>query len=162
MLQPPQKDTSPLAGTTREPSIPKDCKARSQPVTGRRHPPRLLIIEDEFLIALLIEEMSRDLGYRISGIAHDASAANKALLAKRNFDAVLLDVNLDGRSGPELADRLVKRGIPFAFVTGYGYVIEPRHETIPILEKPFSGAELRTFLEKLVGPALEGPVAQPA
>jgi len=122
-----------------------------------------LIIEDEFLIALLIEEMSRDLGYRVSGIAHDTAAAHKALLAKRNFDVVLLDVNLDGHSGPEIADRLVKRGIPFAFVTGYGYIIEPRHETVPILEKPFSLVELRAFLERLVGPAmLGGAIAQPA
>ncbi|HXZ47086.1 MAG TPA: response regulator [Pseudolabrys sp.] len=125
---------------------------------GRRHPPRILIIEDEFLIALLIEEISRDIGYRISGIAHNTAEA-RAALAKRNFDAVLLDINLDGRSDPEIADLLVKRGIPFGFVTGYEYVIEPRHETVPILEKPFTSGELRAFLEKLTGPAMVGASA---
>jgi hypothetical protein len=65
---------------------------------------------------------------------------------------VLLDINLDDQHETEAADFLLKTGIPFAFVTGYDYVIEPRHEKIPLLEKPFTTVQLNVLLEKLVGP----------
>ena len=73
-------------------------------------------------------------------------------LAKGNFDFVLLDIGMHGNQRPEIADRLVKKGIPFAFVTGYGYLIEPRHENIPVLEKPFTPIQLRRLLKSLIGP----------
>jgi DNA-binding response OmpR family regulator len=114
--------------------------------------PRILIIEDELLIALLIEEMIRNLGYRISGIVRTAAMARLAF-AKRNFDAVLLDVNLDDEYHPEIADILLETGTPFAFVTGYDYLLEPRHEKVSVLPKPFTPAQLRALLETLVGPA---------
>jgi CheY-like chemotaxis protein len=116
-----------------------------------RHAPRILIVEDELLIALMIEEMVRKLGYRVSAVAHTiAMAAGE--FAKRNYDAVLLDINIGGRFYAETADRLVKDGIPFAFVTGYDYLVDPRHEQIPIIQKPFVAAHLRAVLETLVGP----------
>jgi DNA-binding response OmpR family regulator len=113
-------------------------------------PPRILIIEDELLIALMIEEMCRQAGYRVSGVAHTVKMARNEL-AKRNFDAVLLDISMGGKRYPESADRLVAKGIPFAFVTGYDYLVEPRHEKIPVLQKPFSPVQLRDLLETLVG-----------
>jgi len=153
MLQQPQRASSTVVENVGNPLSQKASMAPAQPVAaGRSYAPRILIIEDEFLIALLIEEMSRHLGYRVSGIAHNVTAARMAL-KKRDFDAVLLDINLDGRAGPDIADLLAKMAIPFAFVTGYEYAIEPRHEAVPILEKPFSPSELRAFLERLVGPA---------
>jgi DNA-binding response OmpR family regulator len=112
--------------------------------------PRILVIEDELLIALLIEEMARATGYRVSGVAHTTAMARQEF-AKRNFDAVLLDINIGGRYHPEIADFLVNTGVPFAFVTGYDYLVEPRHETVPVLQKPFTPAELRALLEKVVG-----------
>jgi DNA-binding NtrC family response regulator len=130
--------------------------------SAQRHSPRILIIEDELLIALLIEEIVREIGYRVSGTAHTIVLARQEL-AKRNFDAVLLDVNFDGRPRPEIADLLVERATPFAFVTGYDYVLEPRHENIPILQKPFTSAQLRVLLRNLVGPeSSNGETAQSA
>ena len=55
--------------------------------------PRLLIVEDELLVALIIEEMTLDIGYRVSGVAHTVPLARKEF-AKRNFDVVLLDIGL--------------------------------------------------------------------
>ncbi len=113
--------------------------------------PRVLIVEDEFLIALMMEEMVREMGYEVSGIAHNIATARREF-AKKNFDAVLLDISVGGRRDPETADFLLKTGVPFAFVTGYDYLVEPRHEKIPVLQKPFLPAQIRTLLEQLVGP----------
>jgi DNA-binding response OmpR family regulator len=56
---------------------------------------RFLVIEDELLIALLLEETIREFGYRVSAVARTIPEARREF-AKRNFDAVLLDVNIDG------------------------------------------------------------------
>ena len=64
-------------------------------LTGIRHLTAFAgpaIIKDEVLIALMDAEMARDMGYRISGVAHDLAVTRKEL-AKRNFDAVLLDIS---------------------------------------------------------------------
>jgi DNA-binding response OmpR family regulator len=114
------------------------------------HRQRILVIEDDLLIALMIEEMVREAGYRVSGVAHTIAAARQEF-AKRNFDAVLFDIDIGRRSHPEVADFLLDTGVPFAFVTGYDYLVEPRHQTVPVLEKPFSPTQLHAILEKLVG-----------
>ena len=112
--------------------------------------PRILIVEDDLVIALMVEEIVRELGYIVSGIAGTIATA-RLQIAKRDFDAVLLDIDLGGEYHPETADILLETGVPFAFVTGYDYVLEPRHEGVPLLEKPFKTLQLRVVLEKLVG-----------
>ena len=97
-------------------------------------PPRILVIEDEPLIAQMIEEMLREAGYRVSGVAHTMAMARQEF-AKRNFDAVLFDLHIGGRYRPEIADFLLDTGVPFAFVTGYDYLVEPRHQTVPVLRE---------------------------
>jgi hypothetical protein len=47
-------------------------------------------------------------------------------------------------------------GVPFAFVTGYDYVVDPRHDNVPLLQKPFSSIQLRVLVEQLVGSARSG------
>ena len=121
---------------------------RSPPIAPDR--PRILVIEDDFLIAQMIEEMVREAHYRVSGVAHTMAMARQEF-AKRNFDAVLFDLEIGRRSHPEIADFLLDIGVPFAFVTGYDYLVEPRHQTVPVLEKPFTPVQLRALLEKLVG-----------
>jgi DNA-binding response OmpR family regulator len=133
-----------------------ELKSSATRSAGGAHPqarqaPRILIIEDELLIALMIEEMVRESGYRVSGVAHTIAMATREF-AKRNYDAVLLDINIGGRFHAETADQLVSYGIPFAFVTGYDYLVDPRHEQIPVLQKPFMPEHLSAMLETLVGP----------
>jgi len=125
--------------------------ARLQAAAVCERPPRILIIEDELLIALMIEEMVREIGYRVSGVAHTMAMAGQEV-AKHNYDAVLLDFNIGGRCHAKTADQLTGWGIPFAFVTGYDYLVDPRHEMVPVLQKPFAPAHLRALLEDLVGP----------
>ena len=125
-------------------------------------PPRILIIEDELLVALMIEEMCRGAGYRVSGVAHTFQLAQDEL-AKRNFDAVLLDISIVARCHPKTANYLRAKAIPFAFVTGYDYLIVPRHEKVHVLQKPFTPVQLRALLETLVGPgSLRGKSARAA
>ena len=118
---------------------------------SQTRPPRILIVEDDLVIALMIEEFVREFGYAVSSVAGTVAMA-RLQIAHRNFDAVLLDINLGGGYHLETADVLLEAGIPFAFVTGYDYVLEPRHEGVPLLEKPFGSFQLRLLLEKLVGP----------
>jgi CheY-like chemotaxis protein len=119
------------------------------PSASPSYAPRFLVIEDELLIALLLGETIREFGYRVSAVARTIPEARREF-AKRNFDAVLLDINIDGRYNLEIANWLLRENIPYAFVTGYDYLVEPRHEHIPVLPKPFSRAQLRTLLASLV------------
>ena len=133
---------------------------RSPPIASDG--PRILVIEDEPLIAQMIEEMLQEAGYRVSGVAHTMAMARQEFL-KSNFDAVLLDINIGGRYQPEIADFLQDRGVPFAFVSGYDYFIVPRHQMVPILQKPFTAVDLRALLEELVGSGSPtGEIAQTA
>src|SRR4029079_14416273 len=82
-------------------------------------PPRVLVVEDEYLIRMLLEDMLEELGY---GLAAAVGTINEATEHASNseFDVAVLDVNLDGREIYPVADILAKRGLPFVFVTGYG------------------------------------------
>lgn len=149
-----------LPPSTAPSTAPSVTSAAAAPLAASPHTPRILIIEDELLIALMIEEMLRELGYTVSGVAHTMALASREF-AKGNYDAVLLDINIGGRYHGETADHLAGCRIPFAFVTGYDYLVDPRHENVPVLQKPFAPAQLRILLEQLVGPAASpGALAQ--
>jgi len=128
---------------------------RFGPIPVIFQPARVLIVEGEIVIAKMMEEITRAMGFRVSGVAHTVRIA-RLELAKCNFDVVLLDTNLWGQSAPEAADLLIQRGVRFAFVTDDEYVVEPRHDKVPLLQKPFTPAELCLFLEELVAPSLLG------
>jgi CheY-like chemotaxis protein len=119
--------------------------------SSQYRPPRVLIVEDEFLIASLIEDMVTGLGYSVAGVAVTVAEALKEF-SELNFDVVLLDINLDGQRNPETANFLLERGIPFAFVSGYDTVINPHHAHVPMLHKPFTDEQLGAALAELVGP----------
>lgn len=114
-------------------------------------PPRVLIVEDEFLVAMLIDDMVRDLGYAVSAWAPDIQSARQEL-SKKNFDVVFLDISLDGERCLEIADALLEMAMPFAFVSGYQQTFEERHAPVPLLLKPFMPDQVRALLEQLVGP----------
>ena len=80
--------------------------------------PRLLIVEDSYLLILTLENMCEDLGWQIVGPASRLDEAME-MARTRTSDAALLDVNLDGEMSWGVADVLKARGIPFAFSTGY-------------------------------------------
>lgn len=113
--------------------------------------PRILVVEDEYLIRMLLEDMLADLGYDIAG-AVGTLAEGCDLAEKAEIDGAILDVNLDGKEIYPVADILAKRGLPFIFVSGYGEgsLAEPYRDR-PSLQKPFQADQLKTAMEKLVG-----------
>ena len=115
--------------------------------------PRVLIIENDFLIAEMIHDMVRELGYTVTRTVHRLPSALKEL-SKENFDGALVNIGIDEQKhGVELADILTEMRVPFGFVTGYGHSLAERHAHVPLLQKPFTAYQLRDLLEKLVGPA---------
>jgi CheY-like chemotaxis protein len=107
---------------------------------------RILLVEDEFLIRMLLEDMLEELGYAVAGVAGRLDEATE--LAKSGaFELAILDVNLDGEDVFPVADILASRGVPFVFVTGYGGrgVPEP-YCSRPTLQKPFQIDDLRKTL----------------
>jgi len=115
--------------------------------------PRVLIIENDFLIAEMINDMVRDLGYTVTRTVHRLPSALKEL-SKENFDGALVNIGIDEQKhGVEIADILTEMGVPFGFVTGYGHALAERHAHVPLLQKPFNAEQLRALLQTIVGPA---------
>lgn len=112
--------------------------------------PRILVVEDEYLIRMLLEDMLIDLGYEIVGAVGTIAEASD-LAAKAEFDLAILDVNVDGKEIYPVAAILASRGVPFVFVSGYGEgsLADP-FRTRPSLQKPFQAEQLKTTLEALL------------
>jgi CheY-like chemotaxis protein len=106
----------------------------------------ILVVEDEEMIASVIEEMLLDLGCHQIWLAGNAKDA-QAVLAQHRPHAVILDVNLGGDSGYQLAQSLVDAKIPFIFATGYGrHGLPEQWLTRPIVQKPFKMETLQAVL----------------
>jgi CheY-like chemotaxis protein len=115
--------------------------------------PRILVVEDEYLIRMLLEDMLADLGYDIAGAVGTIAEASE-LAAKAEFNVAILDVNLDGQVSYPVADILAKRGLPFVFVTGYGeHSLPEPYRGRPALQKPFQAEQLKTTLAGLLASA---------
>jgi CheY-like chemotaxis protein len=111
---------------------------------------RLLIVEDEYLIRMLLEDMLADLGYEVAAAVGTIAEASEIATAG-DFSAAILDVNLDGKEIFPVADILAKRGLPFVFVTGYGENSLPApYGDRPALQKPFQAERLKSALEELL------------
>ncbi|HEY0149376.1 MAG TPA: response regulator [Allosphingosinicella sp.] len=107
---------------------------------------RVLIVEDEMLVAMNIEDMLLALGHEVAGLASRLSPA-LALAGEAEIDAAVLDVNLAGERSFPVADVLEGRGIPYLFATGYGLGgIEERYRGRVVLQKPFRLADLGAAL----------------
>lgn len=99
--------------------------------------PRILIVEDEPIIAIALEEMLQELGFDVaSSVSHVSDAL--AFLSRENVDVALLDVNIGIQKIDPVADALAARACPFVFTTGYGRSGLPAaHSHRAVLEKPF-------------------------
>ena len=112
--------------------------------------PRILVVEDEYLIRMLLEDMLGDLGYEIAAAVGTIVEARE-FAATGQFDVAVLDVNVDSQEIYPVADILAKRGLPFVFVSGYGEgsLSEP-YRNRPSLQKPFQAEDLKTTLAGLL------------
>ena len=110
---------------------------------------RVLVVEDSFLILVALEMLLEQHGIDIVGPA--STVAEGLVLAETGAaDIALLDVNLHGDMVFPVADRLIQRGIPIIFTTGYTAkeVLPPRYADIPTIQKPYEGAALMALVEE--------------
>jgi CheY-like chemotaxis protein len=113
---------------------------------------RVLIVEDELMIRMLLEDMLGDFGCVVAAEAGTIDAA-LALVRDVAFDVAVLDVNVEGSVITPVAAELAARGVPFVFATGYGARGLPEGFTDrPVVQKPFEA----TALEHALGVALAG------
>ena len=114
---------------------------------------RILIVEDEMLVAMNIEDMLLDLGHEVAGLASRLEPA-LSLAREGEFDIAMLDVNLAGQPSFPVAAILAQRGIPFLFATGYGAKgIAEEYRDYPVLQKPFRVTDLGEALQRIERPA---------
>jgi two-component system, chemotaxis family, sensor kinase Cph1 len=112
---------------------------------------RVLLVEDNALIAQLAVNLLQGAGATIVGPAARLNVGFE-LAENEHFDAAMLDIDLDGERVWPIADILVRRNIPFLFVTGFGadLVLSEKYAGRPVLNKPYKRAELVHALEKLM------------
>lgn len=108
---------------------------------------RILIVEDEVLVAMLLEDMVVQLGAELAGTASNLEEG-LALVTQQDFDAAILDMNLGEHDSRPIADKLKSRSIPFILATGYGGSASNPHG-IMILEKPYVVEEIEYALKLL-------------
>jgi two-component SAPR family response regulator len=117
---------------------------------------RILVVEDEFLVAMELEAMVQELGGGVIGPLGRLEEA-VAIARQETLDAAVLDVNVGGRLVTRVADALAARAIPFVFCTGYDAASLPgRHAGAPILMKPCQAHELKNALLSSLGDRASG------
>lgn len=113
---------------------------------------RILVVEDESLVAMLLETILEDMGCEIVGPA--ATVAQGLTLAEGELDAALLDVNVAGQNVFPVAEALVARGVPFVFSTGYGEGGLPdAWRGRPTIQKPFTEDAVHAALREALNVA---------
>ncbi|MBQ1562733.1 MAG: response regulator [Caulobacter sp.] len=124
--------------------------SRTVSSAARPEPLRVLVVEDELFVAMLVEDLLSDLGCEVVGPAASASEAVR-LAERESFDLALLDVNLgDGETSFRTAEILRERGVAFAFVTGYGdQGVRPDLRDAPIVSKPIDPRQLARVIDRI-------------
>jgi DNA-binding response OmpR family regulator len=110
---------------------------------------RILLVEDEMLICLLIETILADAGYEV--VSANSIEEALAAIAQGSFAAAILDLNLKGKKVYPVAEKLMAADTPFIFATGGGRRDIEGFPGRPWVGKPFQERELLAAVEKLVG-----------
>ena len=114
---------------------------------------RILIVEDEPLIAMLLEDWLAEMGHEPVGPVDCVDAALQ-VVATAEFDAAILDLTIRARRSDPVADALRKRGIPFAFATGdTASALDGRFAGVPTVAKPYDFAAVQRITDSLTGAA---------
>ena len=119
------------------------------------HPPRVLVLEDEWTIAELIKDALEGAGYEVVGpIGRVAEAL--ALLKRERCDAAVLDMNLHGERSFGVAEMLAGTSTPFVFVSGYSAAVLPAaFVERPLMQKPIDTTTLCRWVAVLLRPLAE-------
>lgn len=127
--------------------------ASSSRAQAEASPAHILVLEDEMVLAMHLEDLILDIpGARATLAARLEDALSAAETGA--FQAAILDVNVGGRHSFPVADLLKSRGIPYAFVTGYGNrLIPPEHAAADIVEKPYSAEQITGVITRMCAAA---------
>ena len=113
---------------------------------------RILLVEDEVMVAWALEDMLAALGCAVVGPAARVDQA-LALIETVDMDAAVLDINLNGEESYPVADALAARGVPFVFSTGYHKSgLRDAYRSLPMLQKPYERSKLSRELAELLAP----------
>jgi CheY-like chemotaxis protein len=107
---------------------------------------RILLVEDEFLVASMIEDALVEIGAVVVGPAYRVRDGLR-LAEQEAIDAAVLDVNLEGERSDAIAEALLARDIPFVLATGYGDG-EAKRRGVPVLDKPYTPEMLTAALAR--------------
>jgi CheY-like chemotaxis protein len=138
--------------------MPEPYRMMAGPIPARAEarPLRILLVEDEMMVAMLVEDILVDAGHVVIG---PLAQADKALQAAGNetLDLAILDVNINGGSVYPVAEALAARGIPFVFATGYGACgLDEGWQDRPTLQKPFRRDDLYRVVRQLAPSGTHG------
>lgn len=111
----------------------------------------ILIVEDEPLIAMMLEDFLDSLGHTVAATC-DTVAEALARVGQGGFDVAIIDVNLNGERVWPVADRLAEQGVPYILATG-GHIEPPppQHAGVPVLSKPFTLDAIEPALAEACG-----------
>ena len=128
-------------------------------------PSRILIVEDELLIAMELEDVVRDLGCTPVGPAQTTAAA-LAMLANDEIDVAILDIGIEEDVSFSIADELARSGKSWIFTSGYNPdVLRGRYADVPLVQKPFSTRDILAAVKQMLGAQASrnaaGPEHQP-
>ncbi len=116
---------------------------------------RILLVEDEWLVSVLVVDWLRQFGCDVVGPASSVAQA-VVLAAAEEIDAALLDINVKGEVVYSVARTLADRGIPFAFLTGYAAsMISETYRERPVLQKPVRSERLSQILREMVNQSVK-------
>lgn len=136
--------------------LSRDRNALARPPRDRNalRGKRILVVEDEALVAMLVEDGLADAGAEVVGPAYSVDQAlelvERSVVSDGGLYAAVLDINLHGTAVSPVADRLAALGVPIIFATGYGKGVDRgAHGAAPLLTKPFGSDELIATIEEL-------------
>lgn len=110
---------------------------------------RVLVVEDEVLICMLIETILEDAGYQVLTANSLPDALD--MIGRETFDLAILDLNLQGKKVYPAAEALAAKGVPFVFATGGGTLDFGGFEDRPKVQKPFQESEILDVVARLLG-----------
>ena len=117
---------------------------------------RILVVEDEPLLAMASADLLADSGCTVAGPALSLKQGMR-LIEQEAVDGAILDVNLRGEMVFPLADALAERSIPFVYVTGYGKLLRACNHGRPVLQKPYSNQQLLKIIGEWWPPLQPAP-----
>lgn len=127
----------------------KNAAARGRPTHS------VLVLEDEPLIAAMMQTLVEELNCSVVGPAHNLDQASQ-LIARQTIDFAILDINIEGQSSYPIAEELKRRQIPFLFTTGYDLDEIDKSFRCPVIAKPFDPSFLQGVTAGQLGLPMPG------